>query len=513
MSLLSKVWIIDFGSQYTQLIARRIREMAVFSEIVLPNVTAEDVKKNNVSAVILSGGPSSVYEDNAPVSDENIFELDIPILGICYGLQLISRYFGSRVHSENHREYGSSQVFLEKNHILFDGINLPIKAWMSHGDHVDSIPENFEVLAISENKAPAALAHNSRNIMGLQFHPEVQHTDRGKDILENFLFKIAKLEKNWTSHHFINEAINRIKQTVGRDKVLMALSGGVDSSVMAVLINKAIGDQCVPVFIDNGLLRKNEHNKVIDLLKNKMGLPVEKHDYSDDFLSALKGVTDPEQKRKIIGHEFIKAFEKISKMHPDFKYLAQGTLYPDVIESRSVSGPSHVIKSHHNVGGLPEKMKLKLIEPFDSLFKDEVRKIGKELEINDHVLKRHPFPGPGLGVRILGEITQERIRVLQDADDIFISELYSSGAYNDVWQAFVVLLPVKTVGVMGDQRTYEDVCAIRSVNSSDGMTADWSRLDFELLSRVSNRIVNEVRGINRVVYDITSKPPGTIEWE
>jgi len=467
----TKIWIVDFGSQYTQLIARRVRELSVYSEIVLPSITPDEILKNNVSALILSGGPFSVNDENAPQIDKKIFDIDLPILGICYGVQLTMHYLGGKVESTNSREYGRSQIHYKKEHDLFLGIKQPNTVWMSHGDHIESIPENFEIIAVSENNVPAALSHKEKQIYGLQFHPEVVHSEKGKEILANYLFKICRLEKNWTPEHFIKEEISKIQKLVGNNKVLMGISGGVDSSVMGILINRAIGDQCTPIFIDNGLLRLNERDKVIKMLRDGMGLPVEMHDYSQQFLTALKG------------------------------------------ESRSVKGKSHVIKSHHNVGGLPERMKMKLIEPFDSLFKDEVRKIGKELGMPDEVIHRHPFPGPGLGVRIIGDITERKINLLQRADDIFIEELHNFNYYHKVWQAFAVFLPVKTVGVMGDQRTYENVIALRSVNSLDGMTADWSHLPPELLSKVANRIVNEVRGINRVVYDITSKPPGTIEWE
>lgn len=513
MNNLSKVWIVDFGSQYTQLIARRVREFSVYSEIVLPSVTAEEIKKNNISAIILSGGPSSVNDEEAPKITPEIYDLNIPILGICYGVQFTIKNFGGKIQSSDGREYGRSKIHYTKAHELFKNIEENTTVWMSHGDHIETIPDVFEVIALSEKNVPAALAHKTKPVFGLQFHPEVVHTEKGKDILSNFLFEICGLEQNWTAEHFIREETRKIREIVGNDKVLMGLSGGVDSTVMAVLINNAIGKQCTPVFIDNGLLRLKEQEKVIQMLRNDMGLPVEMHDYSENFLTALQGVSDPEQKRKIIGREFIHAFEEITKQHKDYKFLAQGTLYPDVIESRSVKGQSHVIKSHHNVGGLPERMKMKLIEPFDSLFKDEVRNIGAKLGIPRDVLYRHPFPGPGLGVRILGEITAKKIEILQKADDIFIQELHNFDFYNKVWQAFAVFLPVKTVGVMGDQRTYENVVALRSVNSLDGMTADWSHLPHELLSRAANRIVNEVRGVNRVVYDVTSKPPGTIEWE
>jgi len=513
MSSVSKVWIIDFGSQYTQLIARRVRELSVYSEIVPPTVTARDAVEKKVDAVILSGGPASVYAEAAPQLSADFFDLEIPMLGICYGLQLIARYFGARVHSDNHREYGPARIDIKMPHVLFDAVTPQTQVWMSHGDHVDSLPKGFKIAALSTNGAPAALVHTGRCIMGLQFHPEVEHTPEGSKILTNFLFKIANLRPDWTPGQFIGQTIAEIRRQTGNEQVLMALSGGVDSSVMGVLIDRAIDKRCIPVFINNGLLRQTEQLQVVRQLKDQMGLPIRSYNFSRQFLGALKGVTDPERKRKIIGRQFIKAFEEIAAKYPAVKFLAQGTLYPDVIESRSVNGPSQVIKSHHNVGGLPKRMNLKLIEPFNRLFKDEVRKIGRELGIPEPILQRHPFPGPGLGVRIIGEITPRRLDLLRRADAIYIEELHNSGWYEKVWQAFAVLIPVKTVGVMGDQRTYENVLALRSVNSSDGMTADWSRLPDDLLSRVSNRIVNEVRGLNRVVYDVTSKPPATIEWE
>ncbi|MCK4641085.1 MAG: glutamine-hydrolyzing GMP synthase, partial [Candidatus Marinimicrobia bacterium] len=483
MNQTGKVWIVDFGSQYTQLIARRVRELSVYSEIVMPAVQPSKIRENGVTALILSGGPSSVYEDKAPDINPQIFELGLPVLGICYGLQLISRHFGAKVHSDNRREYGRSAISFRKESTLFNNVKDNTTVWMSHGDHVDSVPEGFDVIAVSGNNAPAALAHREKPLMGLQFHPEVVHTIEGRKILKNFLFGIAKLKKDWTSERFIDQTIVRVREQVGNEKVLMALSGGVDSSVMGVLLYRAIGKQCVPVFINNGLLRKNEQFEVVRKLRHDMKLPIRMYNYSTSFLSALRGVKNPERKRKIIGRQFIKAFEEIAQKYPGLKYLAQGTLYPDVIESRSVNGPSQVIKSHHNVGGLPKRMKLSLIEPFNSLFKDEVRKIGRELGIPSVILNRHPFPGPGLAVRIIGEITPYRLSVLRKADDIFINELKSSGEYNKVWQSFAVLIPVKTVGVMGDQRTYENVIALRSVNSSDGMTADWSPLPHGVLSR------------------------------
>jgi len=513
MSSLSKVWIVDFGSQYTQLIARRVRELSVYSEIVPPTVTASEVATQGVKALILSGGPASVYAEDAPQLSPDFFDLNRPILGICYGLQLIAAHFGARVHSDHRREYGPSRIKIQAQHILFDAVERQTQVWMSHGDHVDSRPDGFEIIAMSQNGAPAALVHCNRPIMGLQFHPEVQHTPEGGKILANFLFKIANLKPDWTPGLFIEQTIEDIRRRTGQEQVLMALSGGVDSSVMGVIIDRAIGRRCIPVFINHGLLRQTEQTEVIRQLKGQMGLPIRSYNYSLKFLKALKGVTNPERKRKIIGHEFIKTFEEIAGRYPRVKFLAQGTLYPDVIESRAVNGPSQVIKSHHNVGGLPKRMNLQLIEPFSCLFKDEVRKIGRELGLPEQILLRHPFPGPGLGVRILGEVTTRRLDLLRRADAIYIEELRNSGYYDRVWQAFAILIPSKTVGVMGDQRTYENVLALRAVNSSDGMTADWSRLPASLLSRVANRIVNEVRGINRIVYDITSKPPATIEWE
>jgi GMP synthase (glutamine-hydrolysing) len=509
----SKVWIVDFGSQYTQLIARRVRESQVYCEIVTPDLTAQQIKSAQVQALILSGGPASVNAEFAPQLTAEIFDLGLPMLGICYGLQLMAANFGARVHSDRYREYGRSQLDIKKPHPIVAGIEVGSTVWMSHGDHVDTLPAGFEIIALSTNGALAILAHTSRPLIGLQFHPEVMHTTQGRRILNNFLFEIAKLQPDWTAGKFIDQAIESIREQVGNAQVLMALSGGVDSSVMGVLMQRAIGKRCHAVFINHGLLRQAEQQQVIQALRHRMGLPIRAYNFSDAFLKALRDVSDPEKKRKIIGREFIRAFEQIARQYPAVEFLAQGTLYPDVIESRNVKGPSQVIKSHHNVGGLPKRMNFRLIEPFNMLFKDEVRKIGTELGIPDEILNRHPFPGPGLAVRILGPVTKRSLDLLRKADAIFIEELRNSGWYDRVWQAFAVLLPVRSVGVMGDQRTYESTCVLRSVNSSDGMTADWSRLPEDLLSRVANRIVNEVRGINRVVYDITSKPPATIEWE
>jgi len=513
MTVNSKVWVVDFGSQYTQLIARRVRECAVYSEIVSPSVTAGDIRREKVQALILSGGPASVYEASAPKLDNAIFNLNLPILGICYGLQVIAEHFGARVHSDNHREYGRNAVRILASHPVFQEVGTTTQVWMSHGDHVDTLPDGFRILAESESGAPAALVHAEKPIIGLQFHPEVAHTSEGSRMLSNFLFAIARLSPDWTAAHFIENSIAEIRQRVGQERVLLALSGGVDSSVMGILVNRAIGKQCLPVFINNGLLRQNEQFQVVQQLRDQMRLPIRSFNYAKRFLTALRGVTHPERKRKIIGREFIRAFEEIAQCYHEVKILAQGTLYPDVIESRAVYGPSQVIKSHHNVGGLPRRMRFQLLEPFNHLFKDEVRRIGCELQIPPEILNRHPFPGPGLAVRIIGEITPYRLKLLRQADAIFIEHLHQSGYYAKVWQAFAVLVPVKTVGVMGDQRTYEHLLVLRSVNSSDGMTADWSRLPDDLLGQIANRIVNQVRGINRVVYDITSKPPATIEWE
>lgn len=513
MKKISKVWVIDFGSQYTQLIARRVRECNVYSEIVEPDVAPEEIKEEGVDAIILSGGPASVHEETSPEPDCRIFDLNLPMLGICYGLQLIAKHFGAEVHSDKVREYGKSLVEVRKDTAIFEGLGKSFYVWMSHGDHIDTIPEQFDVVAYSENGAPAALVHRGKPIVGLQFHPEVVHTPDGMDMIRNFLFRIAGLKANFTPAYIVDEIKEGIVREVGDGGVLVAVSGGVDSSVMAVILHQALGDRCIPVFINNGLLRMNEQEEVVRRLKKELGVPIKSFNYSRVFLSALKGVVDPERKRKIIGKTFIRIFEEISKRYRDVKYLAQGTLYPDVIESRSVRGPSQTIKSHHNVGGLPKRLRFKLIEPFKFLFKDEVREIGREIGIPKEILLRHPFPGPGLAVRIIGEVTPYRLQLLRKADKIFLDELKESGEYYKIWQAFAVLLPVKTVGVMGDKRTYENVIALRAVTSKDGMTADWAKIPYEIFDRVATKIVNRVKGINRVVYDITSKPPGTIEWE
>lgn len=510
------VVILDFGSQYTRLIARRIREQNIFSEILPSNTKGDEIRRHNPKALILSGGPSSVYSKSAPKHDESIFDLDIPILGICYGLHLLVQHYGGKIDTSDIKEYGFDEIRIGIKSDLFDDIPSTTKVWMSHADKVSTLPKNWEITAESSNGIVASLESKKEKRYATQFHPEVDHTEKGKEILSNFLFKIAKCEPTWTAGNFINEKIAEIQQTVGKSgKVLTAVSGGVDSSVVAALLNKAIGNRAISVIIDHGLMRKNEAHDCVKSLKEHLGLNIQLFNESEVFLERLKGVKNPEKKRKIIGEQFIRSFEKIAKNIGQVNYLAQGTLYTDVIESGGLGSTkaAQVIKSHHNVGGLPKDMELKLIEPLRELFKDEVRNIGRELGLSDKLLKRHPFPGPGLAVRILGSITQKRVKMLQEADEIFISILQEEGIYHDIWQAFAVLIPVKTVGVMGDNRTYENLIGLRAVTSLDGMTADWSRIPDKILSKISNKIVNSVSGINRVVYDITSKPPGTIEWE
>ncbi len=506
--------VIDFGSQYTQLIARRIRELNVYSEILPYSITLNELKNKNVKAIILSGGPSSVYNNNAPKISNSILNAGIPILGICYGLQLLMYYNGGYVHSSRKGEYGFAQVKSNVSNILFKGFPNESQVWMSHGDEVKELPTDWEVISRSTNNIIAAVQKKESKIFGVQFHPEVVHTIYGKELLSNFIFDIAKCKPEWTPENFTKNTIENIKNKVGDENVICGLSGGVDSSVVATLLHKAIGEKSHCIFIDHGMLRKNESNQVMSTLKNGLGLNIRMFNHSDKFLKKLEGVTDPENKRKIIGTQFIRSFEEATSIIGNTKYLAQGTLYPDVIESGgSDLGPAVTIKSHHNVGGLPQDLKFELIEPVRSLFKDEVRKVGKELGLPDFVLNRHPFPGPGLAVRIIGEITDKRIKILQEADDIFIDILHKTGQYDSIWQAFAVLIPTKTVGVMGDARTYENLLGLRAVTSVDGMTADWYNMPYEVLNECSNRIINEVRGINRVVYDVTSKPPGTIEWE
>lgn len=506
------VFILDFGSQYTQLIARRIRELGVYSEILSPSVTAQELQQRAPAAIILSGGPSSIADLDAPEPDAGILDLEIPLLGICYGMQWLAKIEGGEIGSSGSREYGKAEIRVEDgSSILSDDMD-GTEVWMSHGDHVETPPPHYRILARS-NGTIAAMGNPSQARYALQFHPEVTHTLHGTEILEHFLFQVAGCTGDWSPKEFISETTHRIAEGVGQARIICAVSGGVDSSVLAVLLNEAVGEQSIPVFIDTGLLRYDDIKNVTEILTKELDLPIRYHDAADRFLDALEGVTDPEEKRRIIGHQFIETFQEIAAQYEDLRYLAQGTLYPDVIESQMVTGPSSTIKTHHNVGGLPEEMDLELIEPFREMFKDEVREVGGVLGIPRRILGRHPFPGPGLAVRILGEVSRERLRMVKAADRIFTETLHSYEQYNQVWQALTVLLPVNTVGVMGDRRTYEHVIALRAVVSVDGMTADWAELPPDLLKESSSRIVNEVTGVNRVVYDITSKPPGTIEWE
>ena len=535
----SRILILDFGSQYTQVIARRIRELQVYSEIVPFNISAPEVVDLAPNGIILSGGPASVYEKGAPQIDPKIFTLGIPVLGICYGLMQMAHHLGGQVVFSGRREYGAGMLQITNSSQLFDGLGPQLDVWNSHGDEVIALPKGFRAAARTEGCDFAAVEDPQRKLYGLQFHPEVAHTPRGKEILQNFVYHICHCTMDWTMGSFIEEACNRVRRQVGEAKVVLGLSGGVDSSVTAALLHKAIGDQLTCIFVNNGLLRAREEEVVQRVFGENFHVRLKYVDASDSFLSKLRGVTDPEQKRKIIGNEFIKVFQHateellaedrqnrgagrqpVSKKNTgktpvaQYKFLAQGTLYPDVIESVSIGGnPAQVIKTHHNVGGLPDKMHFELVEPLRQLFKDEVRQAGLQLGLPKEIVYRQPFPGPGLAVRIIGEVTPERLSILRAADTIVQSEMESADWYYKVWQSFAVLLPVQTVGVMGDQRTYENTIALRIVESQDGMTADWVRVPYELLARISSRISNEVKGVNRVVYDISSKPPSTIEWE
>ena len=508
-----KILVLDFGSQYTQLIARRVREGKVYSEIFPYNAPIEKIRDFSPKGIILSGGPASVYDKCAPIPDLRIFELGVPVLGICYGMQLMAHCLGGKVAKALKREYGKAELVIDNAADIFSDIPKKTVVWMSHGDRIERNPSHFEPVAHTDNSPVAAMANREKSFYAIQFHPEVVHTPLGKKIIKNFVFKICGCKPLWTMRSFIETTTREIKERVGDKRVVCGISGGVDSTVAAVLVHRAIGRKLTCIFVDNGVLRQGEAKKVEATLRKHFHMNIDYVDASERFLKKLKGVVDPERKRKIIGNEFIRVFQDEARKIKGVAFLAQGTLYPDVIESVSFKGPSAKIKSHHNVGGLLKKMKLKLVEPLRELFKDEVRVLGKDLDIPEEIITRHPFPGPGLAIRIIGEVTKERCDIVRKADVIVLEEIKGAGLYTKIWQAFAVLLPVKSVGVMGDERTYENVIAVRAVNSLDGMTADWARIPYDVMGRISNRIINEVRGVNRVVYDISSKPPSTIEWE
>ena len=509
-----KILILDFGSQYTQNIARKVRECQVYCEIHPCTWSLENIRQFAPKGIILSGGPASVLEREAPLLDRRVLELGVPVLGICYGMQILTHLLMGRVDPAPEREFGRAELMVKEFSHLFDGVRNKSTVWMSHGDRISRLPEGFRSTAFTDNSPIAAIEHPIHKLYGLQFHPEVVHTQEGLRILQNFIYKICNVRPEWKMESLVDFTIEQIRKQVGNGTVLCALSGGVDSSVVAVLLHKAIGERLTCIFIDNGVLRTGERQKVAETFREHFHINLIVVDAIDRFLDKLKDVVDPEQKRKIIGNTFIEVFEEEARRLGEHEFLAQGTLYPDVIESVSFKGgPSAVIKSHHNVGGLPEKMHLKLVEPLRELFKDEVRALGREMDVPDEVISRQPFPGPGLAIRVIGAVTKERLDILRLADKIILDEIKAAGLYKKIWQSFAVLLPVKTVGVMGDARTYENVIALRAVNSTDGMTADWVHLPYELLGRISNRIINEVQGVNRVCYDISSKPPGTIEWE